>query len=150
MKRFKKAIALLLTLATVFSLTVSAGAFFGSPIGAGSKDDVDIGVPAVIRGEIYLYTDTTSTGLPWLEISAVTTVDSRYTMAEVCARMECQYNSTGELVRPTATDSAYARNTNTVEAFCGFSKPVPGRVAVHSTHEATYSRSDYLYMVTLI
>lgn len=150
MKRFKKVIALMLALATVFLLTVSAGAFWGPPIGSGSKDAVNIGVPAVIHGEIYLYTDMTSTGLPWLEISAVTTVDSRYTMAEVGAKMECQYNDTGELVRPTATDSAYARNTNEVEAFCSFSKPRLDRIAVHSTHEATYTRSDDLYMITLI
>lgn len=149
MRNFKKATAMLLALATVFSLTVSANAAFGALIGSGSKETDKIGVPAVIRGEIYFTTDDPS-GLLWLQVTAVTNVDSRYTMAEVGAKLECQYNSTGELVRPTATGSEYARNTNSVEAGCEFSKPEPGRVAVHSTHEATYTRSDFLYMITLI
>lgn len=117
--------------------------------GSGSKEAVNIGVPAVIRGQIYFTTEEIS-GLQWIQVSAVTTVDSRYTMAEVGAKLECQYDNTGELIRPTATGSKYARNTNSVEAGCEFSKPQPGRIAVHSTHEATYTRSDYLYMITLI
>lgn len=143
MKRFKKAVALMLALATVFALTVSANAMSGVLENSDSKS-TSFGT---IRGEVWNYTYTYNGSL-WMDPGAVTTVDSRYTMAEVTAEIECRYNDTGELVQPTATDSAFARNTNTVEAGTSFSVPRGGTIIAFSAHGATYSTSDVLYMTT--
>lgn len=150
MKRFKKAIALMLALVTVFALTISANAVHGSKLATASKDAAKIGVPAVIYGEIWIDTDTAPSGIPWMEPSAVTIVDSRYTMAEVTVEMECQYNDTGELVSSGAYSSDYARNTNRVETGCDFGKQRLARIVCHSAHGATYTRSDVLYMTTFL
>ena len=89
MNRLKRAVALMLCLATMLSLTVSANALKFVKIAEDSKDASKIGVSAVIRGEIWNYTDIAPSGILWMEPSAVTIVDSRYTMAEVTVELEC-------------------------------------------------------------
>lgn len=143
MKRFKKAVALILTLAALFTLTVSANALDGTLINSDSKS-TSFGT---IQGEVWCYTYPYN-GRLWMQPRAVTTVNSRYTMAEVTAEIECRYNDTGELVQPTASGSDYARNTNTVTTGAEFSVPRGGKIVAFSAHGATYTTSDVLYMST--
>lgn len=142
MKRFKKGIALLLALSTMFAICISASATEANLLNSDSKK-ADVGTTATLKGELWTYNDVN-----WMEPTAKTIVSSSKTMAQVVVKLECVYDDTGELVSSAAAKSKTANNTNTVKVDLSFSRPRNVPVIAYSTHEATYSKSDVLYMET--
>lgn len=144
MKRFKKGIALLLALSTMFAICISASATEFNLVKSDSKS-ADVGTTATLKGELWTYT-TVENGLVWMEPTAKTIVSSSKTMAQVTVDLECRYQDTGELVRSTSEGFKSANNSNSVQVDLMFSVPRSAPVIAYTAHEATYSRSDVLYM----
>ena len=144
MKHIKKGLSLMLALSMVFALNISANATeFGEPIT--QTKNADVGVSASIRGEVWHYTGYDN-GIVWF-------VSSSKTMAQVTVSMECRYNDTGYLMTSDGNSSGKVseNNANTVLLNSYISVYNTGsRIVVFSAHGATYSKSDVLYMTTLL
>ena len=144
MKRFKKGITLLLALSTMFAICISASATDIDLVESDSKT-ADVGTTATIKGELWTY-NTVDNGVSWMEPTAKTIVSSSKTMAQVTVDLECKYQDTGKLVSSNAEGFKSANNKNTVKVDLIFSVPRSAPVIAFTAHEATYSRSDVLYM----
>ncbi|HBD30208.1 MAG TPA: hypothetical protein DC027_00945 [Oscillibacter sp.] len=151
MKHIKKGLSLMLALSMVFALNISANATeFGEPIT--QTKNADVGVSASIRGEVWHYTGYDN-GIVWFEPTVKTIVSSSKTMAQVTVSMECRYNDTGYLMTSDGNSSGKVseNNANTVLLNSYISVYNTGsRIVVFSAHGATYSKSDVLYMTTLL
>lgn len=101
----------------------------------------------VLKGEVWIYNDVTSTGLVGWEPTARTSISSKYTMAETTVDVECQYDDTGTYPSDNWCDFKRERNKNYAEVNLYFTADPDRAIAIHSTHEVTYSRSYSLYMV---
>lgn len=146
MKQLKKGIALLLTLSTVFALSVSASATEFTLVKSNSKS-ANVGTTATITGEVWNYTYPYN-GIIWMEPTAKTIVSSSKTMSEVTVDMECTYNDTGKLVNSNASASRSAKNTNSVSCDAAFSVQRSAGIVAFTSHGVTYTRSDVMYMTT--
>jgi len=69
-------------------------------------------------------------------------------MAQVTVKLECRYNDTGALVSGEASGSDSNNNSNSVDVKLKFGAPRIAPVVAFSSHGATYSKSDVLYMTT--
>lgn len=105
MKSFKKSIALLLTLSTMFAICISASATEINLLNSESKS-ADVGTTATLKAELWTY-NYVDNGTLWMEPTAKTIVTSSKTMALVTADLECRYQDTGALVNQNAV--AYDR-----------------------------------------
>ena len=147
MKKFQKATAIFLAISTMFTLCISAGATEVNLVNSKSKV-ADVGTTATIKGELWTYSDY-DYGHFWQEPTAKTIVTSPNTMAEVTVELECRYDDTGELVSSATDLSASKYNTNTVSGHTMYSEVAGRPVIWYSSHGATYSRSDVLYIETI-
>lgn len=148
MKHFRKYVALLLTLATVFSLTVFASATEINLIKTSSKS-LDVGTTASLRGEVWNYSYVYN-GIPWHEPTVKAIVTSPKTMSEITCDVLCQYNDTGEQVNENSAAYDYVRNANELAVNLGYSIQRKQSIALHSMINVTYSRSDYMVLTTLL
>lgn len=69
-------------------------------------------------------------------------------MAQVTVKLECRYNDTGALVSGDAIGSDSVNNSNNVDVKLVFGVFRRAPVVAFSSHGATYSKSDVLYMTT--
>lgn len=145
MKYLKKATSALLALCMIFALCVSASAN-ESLFGSNSKS-ASVGTTATITGEIWSYNHVYN-GTPYFEPRAKTIVNSSKTMAQVTVKLECRYNDTGALVSGDAIGSDSVNNSNNVDVKLVFGVFRRAPVVAFSSHGATYSKSDVLYMTT--
>lgn len=151
MKLIKKGLPLMLALSMVFTLSISANATEFLLNNAQTKN-ADVGVSATIRGEVWHYMGYEN-GVVWFEPTVKTIVSSSKTMAQVTVSMECRYNDTGYLMTSDGKSSGKGseNNVNTVSINSSIPKYNTGsQIAVFSSHGATYSKSDVLYMTTLL
>lgn len=111
-----------------------------------------LGVSATIRGEVWHYMGYEN-GVVWFEPTVKTIVSSSKTMAQVTVSMECRYNDTGYLMTSDGKSSGKGSENNVNTVSINSSIPVyntGSQIAVFSSHGATYSKSDVLYMTTLL
>ena len=92
-------------------------------------------------------------GIVWFEPTVKTIVSSSKTMAQVTVSMECRYNDTGYLMTSDGNSSGKVSENNANTVLLNSYIPVyntGSRIVVFSAHGATYSKSDVLYMTTLL
>ena len=104
----------------------------------------------LLEGKYFLGYDD---GVVWFEPTVKTIVSSSKTMAQVTVSMECRYNDTGYLMTSDGKSSGKGSENNVNTVSINSSIPVyntGSQIAVFSSHGATYSKSDVLYMTTLL
>lgn len=93
----------------------------------------------VLKGEVWIYNDVTSTGLVGWEPTARTSISSNYTMAETTVDVECQYNDTGTYPSSNWCDFKKERNKNYAEVNMYFTADPDRDIVIHSTHDVNFS-----------
>lgn len=133
--------ALALAATLVFSLSVPASAFV---LNQKSKSTA-IGT---IKGTVSVTDNANNHNC--VSFLAETSVDSKYTMAQVVTKISCCNNDTGaslEFQPSNNYPSSTSKNRN--ENRCGHTHNDGQPIAVFTTHEATYNSSYALYMTSV-
>lgn len=144
-KTFKKFVSLLLIAMFMFALAVPAFACGGThdhPDYPGYRKTKTTPYGTMTGGIHFYISDPHN-----FEITACTSIDSKYTMAQVTVKMECIDNNTGKSLEADSKNAPEetAYNTNFI---CSSHDHYyeNGPIAVFTTHEVTYTTSYVLYM----
>lgn len=132
----------------MFALSISANATEFSLIKTYTKS-LDVGTTATLKGEIWNYSYVYNGNL-WEEPTVKAIVTSPKTMSEITCDVVCQYNDTGKQVNENSAAYDYVRNANELAVNLYFSNLRKQTIAVQSMINVTYSKSDYMRMVTLL
>lgn len=147
MKNWKKLFSLLLVFALSFLFTIAVQAV-DYPAGI-VKSENESTPWGTMTGSIYYATSDEWTANPERMVIVETKINSKYTMAQIKAEVECQDNATGQS-NPRWQNTSIENNSNLTSTRVFMNPPKASTMAVFTNHEVTYSRSHNFHMSYLL
>ncbi len=135
--------SLLLVFALSFSFTIVAQAVdYPAGIVKSKSESTPWGT---MTSSIYYATSDEWAVNPERMVIVETKIDSKYTMAQIKAEVECQDNATGQ-TNPRWQNTRIENNCNLTSTRVFMNPPKASTMAVFTNHEVTYSRSQSFHI----